>query len=527
MKLRIIVCTVLLCAATLTLPATAQQQATSGCTHSNGNRFNLEARPNALVQVAQSVAALANRAGQHNVDLLVATGIDARGFFDNPNAVILSADAYYVQRSGNNCAADFEGGMPVIANTEDDFIPFGTPTVAADATHDAFYIADARFGALHDFVGVGVVKTTAANLLDTKACPDGTHDGRQTISCWTLGAVTHINGPGSIIFNPHLVVDQRKKGKGAGDLYVITTVNDTNAGNFSIFLSACTNVLNCGSGVLVSGSDQNADNAWVQVRPDGGITISYENRPQGGSAPMDIKFANCTPRGAPNAPSCAAPVLVSNEKTPIFATVLGDVATQDVTYPRHANRLESDGKTVTTFLVYDRCEVPLIGFFKGVGVNCPKTDVVLANSKDGGNSWSPAVKVTGRKGQQFFANVATDDSTGTVNVAYLSTENDPASERPQVFLGQIAPGSTTIGATKQLTTTFSDVQATTNLFGFSQPGFGQAGEPFGDRIGLAAVGTGTAGQSHAYVGFTSNSVSGIYSGVNSPDINNHLTRLEY
>jgi hypothetical protein len=162
-----------------------------------------------------------------------------------------------------------------------------------------------------------------------------------------------------------------------------------------------------------------------------------------------------------------------------------------------------------------------------VGVNCPKTDVVLTSSQDGGNTWSPIVKVTNKPGQQFFANVATDNSTGTVNIGYYSTQNDPAFERPQVFLAQVAPGSTTIGTTQQLTTAFSDVQATTDLFGFPQPGFGPTGEPFGDRIGIAAGGSGIAGQSHAYVGFTSNNVSGVYSGVNSPDINNHLTRLDY
>jgi hypothetical protein len=527
MKVRIIVLTAFLCAGMLCLQASAQQGGTSGCNPLNGNRFNLEARSNALVQVAQSVAMLPDRAGHHNVDLLVATGIDARGSFNNPNAVILSADAYYVQRSGNNCAAEFEGGMPVIGNTEDQFIPFGTPTVAADAANDAFFIADVRLGALHNFVGVGVIKATAANLLNTTNCPNGTHNGAQTISCWTLGAVTHINPQNSFIFNPHLVVDQRKTGKGAGDLYVATTVSDANAGTSQIFLNACTNFLNCGSSALVSGVDSSADNAWVQMRPDGGITVSYENQPTRGAAPTDIKFVNCTPGGAPNPPSCGTAVLVASEKKPLLGTVLGDVATQDVTYPRHANRVEGNSKTVTTFLVYDRCEVPLIGFFKGVGVNCPKTDVVLTSSQDGGNTWSPIVKVTNKPGQQFFANVATDDSTGTVNIGYYSTQNDPAFERPQVFLAQVAPGSTTIGTTQQLTTAFSDVQATTDLFGFPQPGFGPTGEPFGDRIGIAAGGSGIAGQSHAYVGFTSNNVSGVYSGVNSPDINNHLTRLDY
>jgi hypothetical protein len=50
---------------------------------------------------------------------------------------------------------------------------------------------------------------------------------------------------------------------------------------------------------------------------------------------------------------------------------------------------------------------------------------------------------------------------------------------------------------------------------------------FGDRIGLAAGGSGTLGQSHAYVGFTWNSVFGRYGGVPMPDMNNHLTLLQY
>jgi hypothetical protein len=507
-------------------PANAQQSPATDCNGANGNRFNLESRSNALFQVAQSVAVMPNRAGQHTIDLVVATGIDDRGFFDNPQAVLLSADAYFVHRSGDNCTSDFEGGMPVIQNSEDIFIPFGTPTAVSDRVHDAFFIADVRLGVQNDFGGVGIVKATAANLLNPSACPNGTHSGSQTITCWTLGAVTHINPPNSFVFNPHIDVDGRTSGNGAGDLYVTTTINDADAGTFSVFVAACTASLNCGSSALVSGADKNADNAWVQVRPDGGIKISYENQPVV-PGPMDIKFVNCTPSIAPNPPTCGAPILVTTVHTPNFGTVLGDVHTQDVTYPRHANRLESDGKTVTTFVVFDRCEVPLIGFFKGVGVNCPKSDVVLTSSRDGGHTWAPITKVANSRGQQFFPNLATDDSTGTVNIAYYSTQNDSAAERSQIFLAQVAPESTTVGATKQLTTAFSDVQATTNLFGFRQPGFGQNGEPFGDRIGVAAGGTGTSGQSHAYVEFTSNSVLGNYGGVNSPDVNNHLTRLQY
>jgi hypothetical protein len=50
---------------------------------------------------------------------------------------------------------------------------------------------------------------------------------------------------------------------------------------------------------------------------------------------------------------------------------------------------------------------------------------------------------------------------------------------------------------------------------------------FGDRLGIAANGTGVSGQSRAYVGFTWNSVFGVYAGVDSADVNNHLTNLQY
>jgi hypothetical protein len=51
------------------LPAAHAQ---SGCTAPDGSRFNLEPRPNAVVQTALSVAMLPNRVGP-DMDLVVAT----------------------------------------------------------------------------------------------------------------------------------------------------------------------------------------------------------------------------------------------------------------------------------------------------------------------------------------------------------------------------------------------------------------------------------------------------------------------
>ena len=143
--------------------------AQSGCMGPDGSRFNLEPRPNAVVQAARSVAFLPGRAGA-NLDLVVATATDERGLAGSP-------DGFYVQRSNANCMADLEGGLPGIDNATDLFLPNGTPTVTADPARDAFFIVDLRFGQTTDDNGVGIVRATAANLLSATACPSGTESG--------------------------------------------------------------------------------------------------------------------------------------------------------------------------------------------------------------------------------------------------------------------------------------------------------------------------------------------------------------
>ncbi len=496
----------------LGLHAVAGAQAVgSACTAPNGNRFNLEPRPNAVVQTAESVAVLPNRAAP-GIDLVVATATEERGF---------GPDGFYVQRSTEGCTADLEGGLPVITNSFDVFAPFGSATAVADPAHDAFFIADLRFGIQTDENGVGIVRASSAKLLDTTTCPNGTQSAGSA-ECFDTGSVFNITELNASLSNPNIVVDQRTSGTGAGDVYSVVTQRNPNAPLHSaVYLMACRNAeLDCSNSIKISGSDVEGDYAWVQVRPDGGITVSYRNTRFPGINPEAIKFVNCTANGAPAAPTCRAPVLVNNEKTPIFASFIGDVPMDDELYPKHAHRLESDGTTVTTFLVYDRCAAAVLDYHF-VQQFCPKTEVVVTSSSDGGATWSPMANVSTSTGQQFLGAVATDASTGTVNIAYYSTENDPFQQRPQIFVAQVAPGTTTVGTPQLLTSAAADVQASSPLISLFAP------SGFGTRIGLAAAGTGSAGQSRAYVGFTWNSSFGTYSGAALPDMNNHLTLFEY
>jgi hypothetical protein len=421
-----------------------------------------------------------------------------------------------VQRSNSNCVADLEGGLPDIQNSSDIFVPFGSPIVIADSARNAFFIADLRFGIENDFLGVGVVRTTSANLLSTSTCPSGTEIN--SAACWPTATVANITELNNALSNPHIAVDPRTSGNGAGDVYLVVTQQAVGVGTH-IALVACTNaVLNCGNPITISGADTEADLSFVQVRPDGGVTVSYRDTTFPGINPEEITFVTCTPNGAPKAPTCAGALPVTTEHQPVFASLIGDTPMTDETYPRHVHRLESDGVTVTTFLVYDRCDAAVV---TGLNFYCPKNSVVLTTSQNNGASWSPIAKVTDSAGQQFFSTIANDQSTGTVNIAYYSTENDAFSQRPQVFLVQVEPGSITPGTPRVLTTADADPQSSSPLIISGQP------EVFGDRLGVASAGTGVAGDSRAYVGFTWNSVAGTYNGVLNPDTNNQLTRFTY
>lgn len=509
---------VLLCARSLTA---------AGACAPNGNTFNLQPPANAVGQFNEAVAVLLN-AGSAGGDLVVGTALDQRslpplGFLPGQDA-----DAFYVQRGNSNCAADLEGELPtIVSNTGDIYGFFGNPVAVADPAHGAIFIGDLRYSG--EFA-VGIMKTTPSLLLNTSNCPSGTLPN--PVPCFQHAAqlaniVSFSSSSG--LFSPSLAVDQRASGTGSGDVYAAVAQNNNDGTRTFITLSACANSMaNCSNPVTISGGDNATSFPWVQVRPDGGITVSYvEREVSSPTSPMDIRFVNCQPGGSPVAPVCSAPIPVVTESQP--AGIPGEVQltpqyvnpislqTTDVTFPKHVDRLESDG-TVTTFLIYDRCAVPDASGDEIFTELCPKSDVVLLTSTDGGNTWSPMQNVSSAAGQQFFGNVALDASTGTVNIAYYSTENDALKTSMQVFLAQVPKGETAPGTPVEITSSLYDGP----LGGYS----GDAGLP-GTYLGLAAAGTGQAGQSRVYIHFTGSVTPGTYNGVAFFVPNNILTNFQY
>ena len=122
--------------------------------------------------------------------------------------------------------------------------------------------------------------------------------------------------------------------------------------------------------------------------------------------------------------------------------------------------------------------------------------------------------------RQFLSNVALDASTGTVNIAYYSTENDTLKLNPQVFLAQIPRGQTEASAPRQITSAF---------YGAPVPNLVDPATIFPNisYIGIAAAGNGTASQSHVYIHFTGSTIEGNYGGIPFPVTNNILTSFTY
>jgi hypothetical protein len=499
-----------------TLPATPGPDATdevvtqdvgtvTGCGTEAGTVFNRESRVNASVQHTQAIDLLRNRVSP-GVDLVVGGSTDAR------NLGADSTTGYYVSLDGD-CTPEFEGGLPAIFEFSDRGI--GSPAIAADPARDAIFMADLRL-VFDDTVGVGLFRTTAATLMSSSTCPSGTHGIAAAESCWpTRVHLTHVAGlEAHPQDKPHLAVDERASGTGAGNVYVTATQFDFGQDSTKISLVACRNDLSaCSQARVISGSDADAHLSHVAVRPDGEVTVTYVNAVEAGTI-AEIRYVRCTPRGAPSAPTCAGPTLVHEEVLPLrFGGFLAAQSFPVATYPQHAHRVDSNG--TETYVVWDRCKVAPIG-----GFVCPDADVVMKASRSNGTNWSGVSDVHTGVQDQFLPAVRTDSSRNIINIAHYSSSQDTTFQRRlRVILHHILPGGGTPDPldSHTVTTLMDDPSGDPQL----------RGAQFTDYLGLAARGTGADGQSRAYVHHTAHNVQGTYGGIPVPESNNHLSRLDY
>jgi hypothetical protein len=492
----------------------------TGCGTSFGTRFNLEPRTNARPQNTTTIDVLRNRAAA-GVDLVVGGATDYRGF----GPVEDSMTGYYVSRDAD-CVPEFEGRLPPLPDpleADDTLFGKGAPVAAADLARDALFMADVRSDSSSS--GIGLFRTTAATLLNPTACPNGTHTQAQAATCWPTKRMVLSDASFARVYEPHLAVDERASGTGAGDVYSAASIFFT-SGNEGLALVACTNTLAaCSAPLGIYGTPAHpVIKAHVAIRPDGRITITWIVWDSSeDNATVVIRYSSCAPAGAPAPPTCGAPSFGHVETQSLFthptaASVRTRLAAQDfgiTTHPQHAHRVDANG--TETYVVWDRCKVPVP--FGPTGV-CPDADVVLKASNNDGATWSALTCLSCFAQDQFFPAIRADRSRNIITIAYYANGGDATFQhRVQVLLRHINPGGTTPDP--------SDVHTITTLLNDPSGDPLLGGTDFGGYIAVATRGTGADGQSRAYVHYTYNNIQGTLSGVQVPEQNNHLSRLDY
>ena len=496
---------------------TEQVPGSVSCTGIGGARFNLEPRASAVPQNEANADFLPNRIGAGE-DLIVQAANDWRGNLAKDAHWDESVSGYYVHRTAGGCSVQFEGGLPNFTAQGSMELGVGGTVVAADPERDAFFMADIRFG---NPGGVGLFRTSASALLSASQCPNGSHTAAQATSCWAATPPTLLFPEpsfDSVSDQPQLAVDERATGAGtgAGDVYVVNAQFDFASQTTTTFLAPCTNSLNCGQPISISGSNVQTGVPYVRVRTDGLITVSFTNSNSDGS--QTILFVTCTPAGAPKPPVCATPVTVATVANPLnpnfnVLTPLININLLTETFPKHADRTDSGGG-FTTFLLYDDCKNP----FDPPNGPCLNAEIQMIQSANSGKTWSAPVSIDTVSGHHFYPAISTDASTGIVNLAYYSAEGDPFNHELRVWRNQILPGTTAVGTPQMVTTVLDPIDSDPQDFGLLQSDF---------FMGAVARGNGPSGQSRFYTSFDSTTVSGSYKGRPGPELNNHISVFSY
>jgi hypothetical protein len=378
-------------------------------------------------------------------------------------------------------------------------------------------------------------------------CPNGTQSPAQAITC--AGAIAVALGASQEDNEDfdNSTQDPRASGAGAGDIYVTWTRFDNDfVPSTEIDLAVCkatfASLADCSTPIIVSGgADTVVQFAWLSVVPGTGanagkLTVVYMNT-NTSTGNTEIKMAVCTPHGAPAAPTCAAPTVVTIVKTPISSSAIGtilfggglaDNTFRIFTMTKVANRADTGGGQ-TTFLVWDTCKVQPYTTTGGTfSAPCMDADVQMASSTNLGASWTFAALDAGTGTHEFFPAISVDNTQNITNVAYYKT-TDPLhyKNRIEVGLRQIPAASTTPGALVVVTTSSDSANGDPNLPLFAPQ--------YGDYIGVSAHSTGGVGTGRAYIGFTNDSRLGnfcqpvctVANTAQNPESNNTVSKITY
>src|SRR5262249_43848451 len=202
-----------------------------------------------LPQDEQSVDFLYGGGGNGG-DFLVGGSNDVRGFFGGMGGSV-SLTAFHTRNlvAGTfDCAVEVEAATPDVVDLNGISVSgLGDPVIAADNPRSRIFGADIHSRTGSSFAldtSIGLFRTTPASVNDA-GCLGGVEGQPKNAHCWPAGIVLGADTSGFFAIvndKPHMTVDERSRGTGAGDVYVSwTAFNMNGVGNNTINLVACRN----------------------------------------------------------------------------------------------------------------------------------------------------------------------------------------------------------------------------------------------------------------------------------------------
>lgn len=351
--------------------------------------------------------------------------------------------AYFSSNGGKSfTGVDLPLPPPVSKNGFD----FGSdPGVAWDTSGNVYY------SYIVVFFGAG------GGINGTEMAVARSSDGGQT---WTATYFNFQSGEGQFNDKPMIAVDSHPGSPHVNTIYVAWDNSNGNASNSNATLVSHSTDGGMTFSTPVYASPTNAGPASVIgadpfVGPDGTLYVAWHDIENN-----DIAESSSTDGGQSFGPvRVIAPTQVSYDiAIPAMNT-------------RHA-------------LVYPACNADATGTLycswmdetAGNG-----TDIFVSRSTDGGLSWSAPLRVnddpTGVANDQFNQWLAVDPNTGSINVSWNDTRNDPTHISSDVYYAQSSNGALSFGPNVKVTT------ATTNETCCGA----DLGNQYGDYEGIAAL----------------------------------------
>jgi hypothetical protein len=444
--------------------AAARAQAQARGVRGIGNRFNRDSL--GLPQNEEAVTVCRNRPS-----IVLGGTNDYRGLLDP----LGNFTGWYFSRDGGRTVAK-EGLLPEIRTRGKVYPSSGDPAVQSDERCNLYfadlnYTVNPQTGSVGEANSIGLYKTTPATLASCRGGREPTQ--LSTPGCWpnrrtvATGALTAggLFGGGAGHFLDKEWLDVGRSGTAGKVVWVafadftITPSAPLGFSGAKIKAVRCDAELRaCTRPILISGADQDIQNADVTIAADGRTMISW-NQIQG-ELEQTAQVFTIKVRIAPPGSTRFGPThVVAREQNPLPAG--GFLHANDfrtTTYPKSIMPMVNGHARL--YVTWDRCR------FRLLDTVCEEPELLLSHSDNAGRTWSRPLTIS-RGGDNYFPAISDEIGSRNFVIAYYTNRFDRVfHNRQDVEMVTIDAATSRIVHRQRITGLSNETEADPILGGF-------------------------------------------------------------